>query len=115
MHRQGLGRAGKLSVVASDMQITGTLRSSGQVQIDGIVNGDVFAPEITLGQSGTVIGALVAQRISLYGTLHGAIEGGQVTIGRTARIHARIDHDGLTIETGAILDALPPVDPATEI
>jgi cytoskeletal protein CcmA (bactofilin family) len=115
MRRQVFGRAGKLSVVAGDMQITGTLRSAGQVQIDGIVNGDVIAPEITIGQDGTVIGTLTAARITLFGTLHGAIEGGSVVIARTARIHASIDHDGLTIEAGAFIETLPATDPATEI
>jgi len=104
-----------LSVVASDMQITGVLRSGGHVQIDGIVNGDVFAREITLGQSGTVIGSLDASRITLFGTMHGVIQGGQVTAGRTARIHAAIHHDGLTVETGAVVETLPIPDPATEI
>jgi cytoskeletal protein CcmA (bactofilin family) len=112
---QSRGRAGKLAVVAEDMQITGTLRSAGQVQIDGIVNGDVFALDITLGRTGTVIGTLMAPRVTLFGTLHGVIEAGTVHVGRTARVHAHITHDGLTVEDGAILNTLPPIDPATEI
>ncbi len=115
MRRRPFGRAGKLSVVAHDLQITGSLRSHGQVQIDGIVNGDVTASEITLGQSGTVIGTLTARRISLFGTLHGEIAGGEVYVGSTARIHARIGHDGLTVEPGAEVNALPLVDPAAGI
>jgi cytoskeletal protein CcmA (bactofilin family) len=97
------------------MQITGALRSRGPVQIDGILNGDVIAPSITIGQTGTVIGSLIGAEIFIFGTVHGVIEGGAVTVNRTARIHAQLGHDSLTVEDGAVLDIRPAPDPAAEI
>ena len=70
------------------MQITGALRTDGQIQIDGIVNGDIAAHSITVGQSGTVIGRLVATEIHIWGTVHGEVDGEMITLGRTARGNA---------------------------
>jgi cytoskeletal protein CcmA (bactofilin family) len=97
------------------MQITGALRSSGQIQIDGIVNGDVTAPSITIGQSGTVIGKLVAGEIHVCGTVHGELEGDMISLSRTARVYARLSHAGLSVEEGAVLERQIPADPAADI
>jgi cytoskeletal protein CcmA (bactofilin family) len=97
------------------MQITGALRSGGQIQIDGIVNGDVTAPSITVGQTGTVIGKLTAAEIFVCGTVHGELEGDLISLARTARVYARISHAGLMIEEGAVLERQIPADPAAEI
>ena len=108
-------RGGRLSVVAHDMQITGSLRSSGQIQVDGIVNGDITAPSITIGQTGTVIGKLIAAEIRVCGTVHGELDGDMVSLSRTARVYARISHAGLSIEAGAVLERPVANDPAAEI
>jgi len=110
-----MSRAGRLSVIARDMQITGALRSSGEIQIDGIVNGDITAPGITIGQTGTVIGRLVAAEIRVWGTVHGELDGDRISLARTARVYARLRHAGLSIEEGAVLEHQIPNDPAAEI
>ena len=97
------------------MQITGALRSSGDIQIDGIVNGDITAPSITIGQSGTVIGRLVAAEIHIWGTVHGELDGDRISLGRTARVYAQLRHAGLSVEDGAVLEQPVPNDPAAEI
>jgi cytoskeletal protein CcmA (bactofilin family) len=97
------------------MQITGALRTDGQIQIDGIVNGDIAAHSITVGQSGTVIGRLVATDIHIWGTVHGELDGEMITLGRTARVYAQTRHAGLTMEEGAVLERQVPNDPAAEI
>jgi cytoskeletal protein CcmA (bactofilin family) len=97
------------------MQITGTLRSSGQIQIDGIVNGDVIAQSITVGQTGTVIGKLIAAEIHVCGTVHGALESDAISLSRSARVYAQISHAGLSVADGAVLERQIDNDPAAEI
>jgi cytoskeletal protein CcmA (bactofilin family) len=108
-------RAGRLSVIARDLQITGALRSDGEIQVDGIVNGDITAPSITIGQTGTVIGRLVAAEIRICGTVHGELDGDHITLARTARVYAQLRHAGLSIEDGAVLERQVPNDPAADI
>jgi cytoskeletal protein CcmA (bactofilin family) len=97
------------------MQITGALRSSGQIQVDGIVNGDITAPSITVGQTGTVIGKLIAAEIHVWGTVHGELDGDVISLSRTARVYAQITHAGLSIEEGAVLERPVEKDPAIEV
>jgi cytoskeletal protein CcmA (bactofilin family) len=97
------------------MQITGALRSSGQIQIDGIVNGDITAPSITIGQTGTVIGKLIAAEIHICGTVHGALEGDLISLTRSARVYASVGHTGIWMEEGAVLERQVENDPAAEI
>lgn len=97
------------------MHITGTLRSSGQIQVDGIVNGDITAYSITVGQTGTVIGKLAATEIHICGTVHGALEGDAISLSRSARVYAQISHAGLSVAEGAVLERQIDNDPAVEI
>lgn len=108
-------RAGRLSVIARDLQITGALRSDGEIQVDGIVNGDITAPSITIGQTGTVIGRLAAAEIRIWGTVHGELDADHISLARSARVYAQLRHAGLTIEEGAVLEQQVPNDPAAEI
>lgn len=97
------------------MQITGALRSSGQIQVDGIVNGDITAPSITIGRTGTVIGKLVAAQIHVCGTVHGELDGDMISLADSARVYAQISHAGLSVAKGAVLERPMEHDPAVEI
>ncbi len=91
------------------------MRSDGEIQVDGIVNGDITAPSITIGQTGTVIGRLAAAEIRIWGTVHGELDADHISLARSARVYAQLRHAGLTIEEGAVLEQQVPNDPAAEI
>jgi cytoskeletal protein CcmA (bactofilin family) len=97
-----------LSVLAKDLHITGELRSDGEVQVDGVVNGQISASQITIGPTGTVIGALNAAEISIAGAVHGSVRGRAVSLGSTARVHAEVACESLNLDKGAVLEARPP-------
>jgi cytoskeletal protein CcmA (bactofilin family) len=99
-----ISRGGGLSILATDFQITGSLRSTGEIHIDGIVNGEVMATAIMVGQSGTVIGDLIADRVTVAGTVHGTITASSVALMKTARVHADMRCHEFTTAPGAILE-----------
>ena len=99
-----ISRGGGLSILATDFQITGSLRSTGEIHIDGIVNGEVVANAIMVGQSGTVIGDLIADRVTVAGTVHGTITASSVALMKTARVHADMRCHEFTTAPGAILE-----------
>lgn len=100
MMRRGSG----LSILAADFQITGNLRSDGEIHIDGIVNGAVSAGIIMVGQSGTVIGDLIADRITIAGTVHGTVNASSVSLLKTARVHADLRCHVFDSAPGAVLE-----------
>ncbi|HLZ66426.1 MAG TPA: polymer-forming cytoskeletal protein [Aliidongia sp.] len=99
-----MSRGGGLSILAADFQITGSLRATGEIHIDGIVNGEVVAGAIMVGQSGTVIGDLVADRVTVAGTVHGTISAASVSLMKTARVHADVRCQEFDSAPGAILE-----------
>lgn len=112
-------RGGGLSILATDFQITGNLRSDGEIHIDGIVNGAVAATIIMVGQSGTVIGDLTADRITIAGTVHGTVTASSVSLLKTARVHADLRCHLFDQAPGAVLelqgDSAPPAAEPPEI
>ena len=49
------------SIICADMKINGSVISEGSLQIDGIVDGDVSATDITIGASGQITGEVKAE------------------------------------------------------
>jgi len=99
-----VSRGGGLSILAGDFQITGSLRSTGEIHIDGIVNGEVVAAAIMVGQTGTVIGDLIADQVTIAGTVHGTVTATHVSLMKTARVHADVRCHELTSAPGAVLE-----------
>jgi cytoskeletal protein CcmA (bactofilin family) len=95
---------GTFSVLGADLVITGNLVATADLHIDGKVEGDIACAAIVQGDSSEVRGAIRAKSARLAGTVHGAVEVGELVILRTARIHGDVTYDSLTIEQGAQVD-----------
>ncbi len=98
------GRSPVPSIIGADLHVTGDLRSGGEIQIDGSVDGDVVSHKILVGESAMIRGELVADVIRIHGTVHGQIRAREVTLARTARMVGDIQHEELAIEQGAFLE-----------
>ena len=82
------------------------METDGDVQIDGVVDGDIESKLLTLGASATVNGCLSGEFIRVAGTVNGEITGRVVELTRTARITGNINHHSLAIEAGAFVQGL---------
>jgi cytoskeletal protein CcmA (bactofilin family) len=99
-----VSRRGGLSILAADFQITGNLRSDGEIHIDGIVNGAVAAAAVTVGPTGTIIGDVTADRVTIAGTVHGTVYAGRVSLAKTARVHADVRCQAFDSAPGAVFE-----------
>ncbi len=97
------GKSNAPSIISNNLKVTGNLNTDGDVQIDGEIDGDVNSKQITLGESGVVNGAIIADMARISGTVNGAITARVVELGRTARITGDINHFSLAIEPGAFV------------
>ena len=50
------------SILSSDLVITGSISSEGEVQLDGEVRGDVRAGTLTIGEEASVLAAAIQTR-----------------------------------------------------
>lgn len=89
------------SVLSSDLTITGNVRSSGDIQVEGIVEGDVRAQTLIVGESATVKGEVVAEEVIVHGRVVGRLRGLKVRLSSSARCEGDIVHKTIAIESGA--------------
>jgi hypothetical protein len=80
----------KQTVVEDGTELRGKLTSSCPVVINGLVDGELNAPEVTIATSGTVSGAIKAKRIRSQGTLSGSVEANDVFVSGTVKSNTTI-------------------------
>ncbi len=91
------------SIVSADLKIVGDMTSSGDLQIDGAVEGDITSRVLTVGETAVVRGVLVAEKVRVYGSVFGQVRANTVLLAKTAKVEGDIVHQTLSMEAGASL------------
>ena len=89
------------SVLSSDLHIKGNLKTTGDIQIEGQIEGDIRAHLLTIGEGATIKGELVADDVVINGRIVGRVRGLKVRLTSTARVEGDIIHKTIAIESGA--------------
>ena len=85
------------SILSADLLVTGNMKTTGDVQIEGQVDGDIHAHLLTVGEGATVKGEVMGDDIVIHGRIIGRVRGLKVRLTSTARIERGNNH-----RTGAI-------------
>jgi cytoskeletal protein CcmA (bactofilin family) len=89
------------SVLSADLTVVGNLKTTGDIQVEGVVEGDIRAHLLTVGESATIRGEIVADDIVVNGRVVGRVRGLKVRLTSTARVEGDIIHKTIAIESGA--------------
>ena len=89
------------STLSSDLHITGNLKTTGDIQVEGTVEGDIRAHLLTVGESATIKGEVTADDVVINGRIVGRVRGLKVRLTSTARVEGDIIHKTIAIESGA--------------
>ncbi len=89
------------SVLSSDLTVVGNLKTAGDIQIEGTVEGDIRAHLLTIGEGATVRGECMADDVVVNGRVIGKVRGLKVRLTSTARVEGDIIHKTIAIESGA--------------
>ena len=101
---ENLNHSGR-SLIGETLQIEGDLRSSGSVDVSGLINGNVFVSEMTVTESGSIRGSIESSSIEVNGHIEGKIIADSVIIGKSAVIKGDIFFkSSLKTEEGADID-----------
>ncbi len=92
------------SILGRDIVITGDIKTDGDVQIDGRLDGNITAGTVTIGEQGAVNGKIVAQNVHIRGKVTGKVEALVVELSETANVQADLTQDQLMIANGAFFD-----------
>ena len=89
------------SVLSADLTITGNIKTTGDINIEGTVEGDIRAHLLTVGEGATVKGECIADDVVVNGRVVGKVRGLKVRLTSTARVEGDIIHKTIAIESGA--------------
>lgn len=92
------------SILSTDLKVMGDLVSNGEIQIDGIVEGDIDTNVLVVGETAQVNGEIVADSCRVHGRVTGQIRARSVSLAKTAHVLGDILHESLAIEQGAYLE-----------
>lgn len=92
---------GNLSFIGREVTITGNIGGSGNLHIDGTVEGDVAASSLILGNDGHIRGNVVADSAQISGSVEGTVAAKSLVIEASARINGDLSYDAVSVATGA--------------
>ncbi len=93
------------SYIGETLQLEGDIRSSGSVDVAGLINGNVFVSEMIIIDTGSVRGSIEAGSIEINGHVEGKITADTVIVGKSAVIKGDILFKStLKTEEGADID-----------
>ena len=93
------------SHVGETMQLEGDLRTSGAIDVAGLVNGNIFVSEMSVTETGSIRGSIEARSIEVNGHVEGKISADIVIVGKSAVIKGDIFFkNSLKTEEGADIE-----------
>ena len=99
-----LNHSGK-SLVGETLQIEGDIRSSGSVDVSGLINRNVFVTKLLINETGSIRGTIEATTIEINGHIEGKILADSIIIGSKAIIKGDVVfRSTLKTEEGADID-----------
>jgi cytoskeletal protein CcmA (bactofilin family) len=90
-----------VSSLSSDITIKGNLQTTGDVQIEGTIEGDIRAHLLTVGEGATIRGEVIADDVVINGRVIGRVRGLKVRLTSSAKVEGDIIHKTIAIESGA--------------
>ena len=92
------------TLISADAEIEGNLKTTGEVQMDGTVEGDIACDILVVGEKASITGAVEADKVVIRGTIIGRVKANSVELTKTAHVVGDIWHDTIAINAGAFLE-----------
>jgi cytoskeletal protein CcmA (bactofilin family) len=84
--------------------VIGTLTSTGDIQIDGRVDGDIRSGSVTIGEKANFQGEIIAEECTIRGRVQGIVRARKVQLSGTCHMEGTILHEALAVEVGAFFE-----------
>ena len=97
-------RSAAPSIISADLVVNGTLTSTGDIQIDGRVEGDVHSAGLVIGDKAFIHGEVLAEDVTVRGRVQGSIRAKKVLLCSSSHVEGNILHEAFAVETGAFFE-----------
>lgn len=92
------------SIISADLTVTGALTSTGDIQVDGRVEGDVQSAGLVIGDKAFIHGDVMAEEVTIRGRVQGSVRARKVLLASTCHVEGNILHEAFAVETGAFFE-----------
>ena len=92
------------SIISTDLTVRGMLTSTGDIQIDGYVEGDVHSVGLVIGDNAEIHGEIFAEDVTVRGRVIGRIRARKVMLAATSHVEGDILHEAFAVEAGAFFE-----------
>ena len=90
------------SLISETFSLEGTLRTSGAIDIAGLIKGAIYTNDLIIKETGSIIGPVETDKIEIYGHLEGKVVARSIVIGSSAVVKGDIlFSESLKTEEGA--------------
>jgi len=97
-------RSSAPSIISADLTVNGTLTSTGDIQIDGRVEGDVHSTGLVIGEKALIHGEVFAEDVTIRGRIEGSVRARKVLLCSTCHVEGNILHEAFAVEAGAFFE-----------
>ena len=92
------------TIIGEDLTIRGNVISTGEIQVDGEIEGDIRCGSLLLGDKAQVRGGVAAEDVVVRGHIVGSIMGLRITLQAQCHVEGEILCQSLAIEQGAYFE-----------
>ena len=78
------------SLISETFSLEGTLRTSGAIDIAGLIKGPVYTNDLIIKETDSIVGPIETDKIEIYGHLEGKFVAKTIVIGSTAVVRGDI-------------------------
>ena len=92
------------SIINVNTKLKGSITAEGELQINGMIDGNIICNKVVIGVTGCVTGTINAQKVIVNGAVFGDIHTSSIILGKTCNVKGDIYHNYISIITGASIE-----------
>ena len=92
------------SVIADDLLIKGEVTTTGDVELKGVIEGDISCRTLLIAQDARIQGNAKAEKVVVRGIVNGRINGVRVTLTSSAKVQGELICKALSVDEEAYFD-----------
>lgn len=92
------------SLIANGANVMGSIITSGDLSVEGKVDGDVRSALLTIGSNGLINGNVTAETATIRGKVMGNVTARTILLAGTGSIEGDLTHSVLIIEEGGVFE-----------
>ncbi len=92
------------TILSQDCHVVGKIVSTGDIQIEGRLDGELLSHAVTVGETADINGEVAGDIVTVRGRVNGTIRARQVHLCASCVVTGDIYHESFAVESGAHFD-----------